>query len=397
MSESRIALVYDNLNTMYGGAEVVLKTLLSTFPDAHVYSTVSTLQQNSWLGEHQVTTSFLQKLPGFLRSRHQLHALLAPLAIESLHITEPIVISVSAGVAKGCATRPEQLHICYLLTPTRYLYDSGTSLRAAGITKLPIINWLARTAMSYLRWWDYAAAQRPDRYITISKLVGERLKSTYNRNSDELVYPPFIPQSVEISTPLESLELPEFLLSVGRQVWYKRIDVVIEYSKVSRMPTIIAGEGASAKKWQKLAGKDSFIRKNGQTLRSALAAWNSQKKPILFVGRITQKEKAYLFSKAAAFIMPGVEDFGLTALEALYFGCPAIVNQESGVSEILNGQVALFLKSASVLDITQAVAAIKDMNFSHSLLKQHALRYSEIEFKQQFAQHIQKWSHYVGT
>lgn len=397
MTESKVAIVYDNLTTKYGGAEVVLKTLLTAFPKARVYSTVSTLDKSSWLGEREVTTSFLQKLPPFLRKRHQLQAILAPLAIESLKITEPIVISITAGAGKGILTRPNQVHICYLLTPTRYLYDSDSALNSANITKLVGVRWVARGILKYLRWWDYVAGQRPDLYVAISNLVSQRLTATYNRKADEVIYPPFIPEIVHTPKELGSLSLPAFLFSVGRHVWYKRIDVLIEYAKTARTPTIIAGEGASAKRWQKLAGHAGVTRPKGQSLQDALSNWNHAMYPIIFVGAITKEEKVFLFQKARAYVMPGIEDFGLTALEALYYGCPTVVNRSSGVAEILDQKVAVFLEDTSVLEITQAVAQLRDMKISHTLLKDHAVRYSEAEFRRKFVQYLQKRSPYVRT
>lgn len=389
---SSIAIVYDHLTTQHGGAEVVLAALLTAFPHARLYSTVSSLDGNSWLGKRPVTTSFLQMLPRFLRKRHQLHALLTPLAVESLHITESIIISVTAGAAKGVITRPGQLHMCYLLTPTRYLYDPESAIGSVGILQLPGLHWLANQALRYLRWWDYVAAQRPDHYIPISRLVGSRLEQTYNRPAETVLYPPFIPEHAAIPEELRKLELPTFIFSLGRQVWYKRIDVLIEYAKASHQPTIIAGEGAASKQWQRLAGAAGIVKKRHESLHATLSNWNFQQQPILFVGKISRAEAVLLFQRAQAFVMPGIEDFGLTALEALYYGCPAIVHRSSGVAEVLNSSVAQFLETASVADLTQAVSGVKDMKISHTLLKNHALRYSEAQFTRQFTQYIQKRS-----
>lgn len=389
-----IAIVYDNLNTKYGGAEVVLKALLDTFPSAQLYSTVSTLGKDSWLGDRPVQTSFLQKLPGFLRRRHQLQAVLAPVAIESLAVTEPVVISITAGAAKGIITRPDQTHICYLLTPTRYLYDSDEALKSAGLASVPIINWFAKKALNYLRWWDFAAAQRPDLYVTLSDLVTQRLKAVYNREADAVIPPPFVPEPVTIPLDLMSIELPDFLFSVGRQVWYKRIDVLVEYARAARAPVIIAGEGASAKEWQRRAGDDAVIRQKKEPLKSALQRWNPKLQPIVFVNTITKAEEVFLFKKAKAFVMPGLEDFGLTALEALYYGAPVIVHRQSGVAEVLTNKVAQFLADSTVLELTQAIGNLKSMSSSQTLLKAHAVRYSEAEFKRKFAQYVQKRSFY---
>ena len=125
--------------------------------------------------------SFLQKFP-LAKNRHELYPWLTPLAFESFDLADfDVVISVTSAEAKGVITKPETLHLCYCLTPTRYLWSGREDyLGAPGFGAL---DWfarpIARTSFNYLQRWDQIAAQRPDAYLAISHHVQKRIKKYY--------------------------------------------------------------------------------------------------------------------------------------------------------------------------------------------------------------------------
>lgn len=188
MNIVKTALVYDRVNK-WGGAERDLLALHEIFPDAPLYTALFHSKKAPWTSSFpKVIPSFLQKIP-FASDRHERFPYLMPLAFESFDFSHyDIVISVTSEAAKGIITKPGTLHICYCLTPTRYLwshyeiYFKKASFRA--ITK-PVV--------SYLRYWDKIAAQRPDVIVSQSTEVQKRVKKYYGRES-ELIFPP-----VEIS------------------------------------------------------------------------------------------------------------------------------------------------------------------------------------------------------
>ncbi|HVS56648.1 MAG TPA: glycosyltransferase family 4 protein, partial [Casimicrobiaceae bacterium] len=114
----RIAIVHDWLDTWRGG-ENVLAEVLAIVPHAELYALVDFLPpalRPRLLGKH-AHTSFLQRLPAASRSFRLLLPFF-PRAIASLDLsTFDLVISISHAVAKGARTRPDQLHLCYCLTP----------------------------------------------------------------------------------------------------------------------------------------------------------------------------------------------------------------------------------------------------------------------------------------
>src|SRR3990172_2765359 len=171
LSNQKIALVYDRVNK-WGGAERVLLALHEMFPKAPLYTSVYDSKNAPWAQVFpKVVTSFLQKLP-FAKSNHEFLAPLMPLAFESFDFSGfDLVISVTSEAAKGIKTRFGTLHVCYCLTPTRYLwsgYDDYFKGSPFKVVTKPIIN--------YLRWWDKRAAKRPDVMIAISSEVQNRIK-----------------------------------------------------------------------------------------------------------------------------------------------------------------------------------------------------------------------------
>src|ERR1035437_5621342 len=108
-----------------------------------------------------------------------------PMAFESFNFNDyDLVISVTSEAAKGIITKPETKHICYCLTPTRYLWSSYKDY-----FKNPLLKLLTKPIVSYLRSWDKIAAQRPDELIAISTEVQNRIRKYYSRDS-KIIYPP---------------------------------------------------------------------------------------------------------------------------------------------------------------------------------------------------------------
>ena len=101
------------------------------------------------------------------KTTHEIYARLMPLAFESFNFDEfDLVISVTSEAAKGIITKPKTLHVCYCLTPTRYLWSGYKEY-----FKDSLFRFLTKPLVWYLRSWDKIAAQRPDKYIAISTEV----------------------------------------------------------------------------------------------------------------------------------------------------------------------------------------------------------------------------------
>lgn len=311
----KVVLVYDRVNK-WGGAERVLLALRELFPKAPLYTSVYSPKHAGWAKRFVVKTSFLQHIP-YASVSHESFALFMPIAFEQFSFDEyDLVISVTSEAAKGIITKPQTKHICYCLTPTRYLW-SGYDEYFPSET----LRFLSKPAVSYLRTWDSMAASRPDMYVAISKEVQGRIKKYYGRDS-EVVYPPV---DLSIKYKVLSIKYREegYFLVVSRLVPYKRVDLAIEACNRLQVSLKIVGTGSDEKRLKRLAGPT-----------------------VEFLGNLTDSELVTYYKNCKALLFPGREDFGITIVEAAGFGKPVIAFGEGGAKEtIVEGKTGSFFYS----------------------------------------------------
>jgi glycosyltransferase involved in cell wall biosynthesis len=349
----KTALVYDRVNK-WGGAERVLLTLHEIFPDAPLYTSVYSPQDAPWAKVFpQIKTSFLQRIPGAQRNHEKLAALM-PIAFESFDFSDfDLVISITSEAAKGIITGPKTRHICYCLTPTRYLWSGYGEYFHGSMSKVitkPIIN--------YLRKWDKTAARRPDMMVAISQAVQDRIKKYYHRDST-VVYPP-----VDIGNFSLNSKSPDssFYLLVSRLVPYKRVDLAIEAFNRIKTPLVIVGTGSEERKLKKMA-----------------------KENIKFLGQLTDRQLSGYYEKCAALIFPQEEDFGLVAVEAQAKGTPVIAFHKGGaVESVLEGKTGIFFDKQDVESLVSAIKTFKKMKFKPQECQKNAERFDKKRFKKEF-------------
>ena len=373
LSNKRIAIVYDWIDK-WGGVERVLLTLHALFPEAVFYTSYYDEKGASWAEDLTIKTSFIQKLPQFIKKSRLLSLPLYPYAFESFDLSEyDIVISVTSSFAKGIITRPETLHLCYLLTPTRYLWVYPETYNQGW---LQIIK---NTFAEKLREWDWIAAQRPDKYVSIAHVVSERCKTFYGRHA-EVLYPPFdldywknLKAKVEhgatsVSSSVGHILNKEYYLVVSRLETYKKVDMVIKtFNNLPNKQLVIVGKGTELDTLQKIA-----------------------KGNVTFFNTVTDEDLAILYKHAQALIMPQEEDFGYVALESQSMGTPVIAYPKGGALETVKSEeTGLFFSEQTVASLSQALERFEliSYNVKHSLdekREQHLSQFSSDNFQKQF-------------
>ena len=350
----KTAIVYDRVNK-WGGAERVLLALHEIYPDAHLFTSVYSAKKASWAKVFpKVVTSFLQKLP-LGRERHELLPYLMPLAFETLDLSDyDLVISVTSEAAKGVLVRPNAVHICYMLTPTRYLW-SGYEDYFKGKT----FKALTFPVVKYLRRWDKVSSHRPDHLIAISTEVRDRIKKFYGRES-AVIHSPVEFDKFAQNKPLKK---SDYYLYVSRLVPYKRADLAVEAFNELGKSLVIVGEGSEERKLKRLA-----------------------KRNIKFIDRLTDKELADYYQKAKAFIFPQIEDFGIVALEAQASGTPVIAFRGGGALDtVIEEKTGIFFDKQDKESLVKAVKRFEKMTFDHKDLLENAKKFSKQNFHKKFA------------
>ncbi|OGG14470.1 hypothetical protein A2875_03505 [Candidatus Gottesmanbacteria bacterium RIFCSPHIGHO2_01_FULL_46_14] len=352
----KVALVYDRVNK-WGGAERVLLALHEIWPDAPLYTAVYDPARAPWANVFDVRPSFLQHFP-FAKSHHELYPWLTQMAFEFFSFDGyDVVISVTSAEAKSIITKPNTLHVCYCLTPTRYLW-SGYEIyqeTARGFIKT-IHKWMTPR----LRTWDLVASSRPDYYIAISNRVKDRIEKYYKRTVVKVIYPP-------VNTQGRALGKGNYFLVVSRLVGYKRIDAIIRAFGALKLPLVIIGQGHAEGELRAMAGEN-----------------------VRFVTRhLTDEELATYYGDCRALVTLADEDFGISTAEALSAGKPVIGFWRSGTAEIVQDNVTgCLIKEQTPEALMQAVQKLKA--FDPKVIAQSVRRFDTYLFKQTMKREIER-------
>lgn len=364
----RTAFVYDRVNKI-GGAERVLEVLHEIYPRAPLFTAVYDPQKTTWAAGWDIRPSFLNKFP-YAKSTHELYPWLTPLAFESFDFSNfDIVISITSAEAKGIITKPNTLHICYCLTPTRYLW-SGFEIYKESMPKW--LQLFSKPIFSYLRNWDRVASTRVDKYLAISELVQKRIGKYYNQESD-VIYPPVDLSRFKPGKAIKSKT--NFFLVVSRLVPYKRVDLAIKACNMLKLPLVVVGKGMEYKKLSKLAGPT-----------------------IDMLGEVSEQKLIELFNTCQALIVPQEEEFGITLVEAQAAGKPVIALNRGGAREIIKSQsTGIFFSNQSVPALMQAIKRFDRLKFIPQNARKNAQRFNKDKFIKLFSNKVEEEWHKYKT
>ncbi|MDB5165957.1 MAG: hypothetical protein JWM37_29, partial [Candidatus Saccharibacteria bacterium] len=304
MAELKVAIVCDWLVGI-GGAERVVLELHRLYPEAPIYTSQYDPAKIDWFKDADVRTTWLQKLPNGLK---KFFPVLRALSFSRLDLSAyDLVITSSGAEAKAIKTGPKTTHVWYCHAPTHYYwrrYDDY--LQHPGFGKL---DWLARLGLKSLvgpmRKWDYRAAQKPTHVVANSTHTAQEIKKYYGRDAT-VIFPPVALRSF---TPNHGRH---GYLIVGRQTPYKRIDLAVAACTRLGLPLTVVGEGPEHERLQAMAGPT-----------------------VTFVIEPDDAAVAARMQKAQAFIFPGLDDFGIVAVEALAAGTPVVAYKGGGALDYI--------------------------------------------------------------
>lgn len=357
-SNLKVAIVHDQLNQA-GGAERVLFAIAKLFPKAPIYTLIYDKKRLKGFEQIKIKTSLIQNLP-FGKSHFKWYLPLMPTAVENLDLSGyDLVISSSSALIKGVITGPKTVHISYCHTPTRWLWsEAGDYVEDLNVNKF--VKKILPLFLTKLRTWDQLAAQRVDHYIANSKFVADRIKNYYRRDA-EVIYPPVDTENYQISK-----EVGDYYLMTGRLRPYKKFDLAIKaFNKLGRKLKIIG----TGEQYEQL---------------KAMAKGN-----IEFVGNADEQTKRELLSKCIAFINPQVEDFGITAVEALASGRPVIAYKDGGACEqIIEGVNGEFMEDQTWECLVDLILHFDHTKFNPETIKQSAEKYNWKIFHQHLADFV---------
>jgi len=350
--QHRVAIVHDWL--IGGGAEKVVEALHHMYPHAPIYTSYCS---NEWRQKlnNKVITGPLQHWP-FSKLRKFI-PFLRIWWFQSLKFDDyDFVISTSGAEAKGIKVPPQVKHVSYIHAPTHYYWSRYNEyLENPGFGILdPLARAGLKALIGPLRKWDFKAAQRPDNLIANSTHTKELIKKYYKRDS-VVVFPPV---NIERFHTSKTKKRSGFVIA-GRQVPYKRFDLAVKACTELQLPLTVIGNGPEHKKLKKLAGPT-----------------------ITFLPKASDKDIVRAFQNAKGFIFPGVDDFGIVAVEALAAGCPVIAYEAGGALDYVTpSKTGLLFDKQTVSSISKALKEFNKISFNQSDCIESSQQFSEKSFK----------------
>ncbi len=354
MSQPKVAIVHDWL--IGGGAEKVVEALHQMYPKAPIYTSYVSREWQKRLN-NQVITGYLQRWP-FSKLRKFI-PLLRIRWFESLDFSDyDLVISSSGAEAKGIKTTGATKHIAYIHAPTHYYwsrYDEYQKHPGFGLFN-PLARFGLKALVGPLRRWDLLASQRPNVMLANSTYTQQQIKKYYHRDS-AVVFPPV---DIEKFKPNKPQKRSGFIIA-GRQTPYKRFDLAVKVCTRLNLPLTVVGNGPEHNKLRSIAGPT-----------------------VTFKTDVSDADLVRLFQSSEGFIFPGIDDFGIVAVEAIASGCPVIAYKYGGALDyVIPGKTGVFFDKQSVKSLSQALATfkpIKNVPFPS--------QFSQKQFKSSLLKHL---------
>lgn len=357
----RIALVQDSL-IKAAGSEKAFAAMCEAFPDADVFTSLyfpeSTLD---CFRSRNVIELVDRRFFSTERALKQAYPLAALQIGRKDFSGYDVVLSSAAHIAryirKGTAK-----HFSYCYYPFRLLYEPDRYPQDSTLMRIGL-----DLALPFLRRWDYATAQRVDRFIAISSASRDAIRKYYKRDADVIFAPILgLPDAYVPATR------QPFFLVVSRLEKWKRIDVVVQAFTQLGAPLVIVGAGPERASLESMAGPT-----------------------IEFAGAVSEERLIEYYRSARAVVHVTETEYGLVPIEANAYGTPAICYGVSGVLETMvpyaegeTGATALFFPELTPDSLAAAVRRFHDIRFDPVRLFENAARFGKRAFIERMVAYV---------
>lgn len=352
----RVAIVHDYI-TQKGGAERVVLALLEAFPDARLITSVfnpeSTFEQ---FAEYDVETTWLNRVAFFRRDPRRALPLLA-LAMRTVQLSDvDVVLCSSSGWAHGVRSEAPKVVYCY--NPARWLYQFSQY----SVNHHWIVRALAWLVGPVLRRWDRRVAATAFSYLTLSRVVADRIRNQYGLSA-HIVPPPVTLDAAGPQTVVEGLS-PGFLLTVSRSRNYKNVHAIA--SAVEVLPDerlVVVGELPEGR-------------------------WSNR---TVAVSDLSDAELRWLYANCDGVVAASYEDFGLTPVEGYTFGKPALCLRAGGfLDTMVEGTTGVFFDQPATKPIVDAVREFRARPWSHAAIRAHGDQYGLARFSERLMDEVRR-------
>jgi len=315
--------------------------------------------------EHPVVTSPLQRVGARQGGFRRLLPLL-PLAAQRLPLEDAkLVVSSSSAFAHGVRPAADAVHVCYCHSPFRYAWhERRRALEEAPTPLRPAVDGLLRA----IRHWDRQASEHVTHYIANSKITRQRIRDFWGRDAS-VVHPP-------VAVDRFHRERPEdFFLFVGEVVRHKRLDLALRAARKARVPMKVVGTGPDLDRLEAEYGDSAD-----------------------FVGRVGDGKLESLYARARALVVPNVEEFGITAVEAQAAGRPVVAAAAGGALEtVVDGETGVHFPPGDVDALAEIMRYSDFESFEPDRIVNRAQRFSVRRFQKRIHQAVRQVNGRAGS
>jgi len=359
----KVAIVADQMSA-FGGADREMYSILKLLPNSEIFTITFNKSKYPTL-KNKVHTSFVQKISNLLPNHFYRHLkVFTPFAYENFDLEGyDLVLSISAGPAKGVITGLYQPHIAMVMTPPRSLWDKELNVRGSKLKAL--YKPLSILLNTYMRMWDWTISRRVDYWTANSKFIAKKIKKTYDKEAT-VIYPGVENKYFKKVTQeqkrnvKEKYNLPDnFVLVVSRLYDHKRVDWAIKACIDADKNLVIVGDGPDKKYLEKVAGGNSKVQFLG------------------FVKDDMEVKTMYELSDVLLFC--SLEDFGLVPVEAMASGTPVLGYGQGGLLETVKSAVTGELFQ-TLEELTNKLINFDKTSYNEKQIREHAKEFSEEKF-----------------
>lgn len=337
----------------------MIEALVLLYPQADIFVLSSTPEMiPASLRNQRIYNSYLNRIP-LLRRSYDKFMVFYPSAVESMNLsTYDLVISSAGPATFGVNVSQSAMHICYCHSPERTWWDQYAARQSLSRSLTRKILYTARA--TYIRSWEFGAAQRVDSFVANSWYIAARVRKYFRREST-VIYPP-----VDTSQGYISDTNDDYYLSVGRLVPAKHIDLLIGACNLMKRRLLIAGTGREEGRLKAIAGST-----------------------IEFLGFVPDRDIPELYARSRACLFAADEDFGIVPVEAQSYGRPVIAYGHGGSLETVRvggtdgqGDTGIFFSEQTMESLADGIRRFEacESSFRPVDIQNHAAQFDTPTF-----------------
>jgi glycosyltransferase involved in cell wall biosynthesis len=188
--------------------------------------------------------------------------------------------------------------------------------------------------------------------VAISEAVRGRIQRAWDRDA-EVIHPPVDVAEIPISGRDEG-----FLLVAARMLAYRRLDLAVDACSALGRDLVVVGDGPERGRLEARAGRS-----------------------IRFLGRVDRPTLIDLLAGCHAYVVPGVEDFGIAPVEAMAAGKPVVGFRAGGVAEtVVDGVTGVLFERQDTPSMVEALERLETIRFAPGEIRKRAETFDRTVF-----------------